>query len=992
MTRLKYKGLRLQTRERQSVSATQVVSRARRLSRQGKYKDAYESVMWLVNEAAAAGLSDIASALLADLRNIVPVQRLTAQDRAWFHNAVGLSESHRSQHRKATRTFTHMLRIGERTGNRQLRSVALQNLGIQATYLGRSDIARKHYTESARLKLLTNDSHGQAQVLINAASLELSEENVTRADEICRDLIRIGCVRRDPHLASSVQGILARVHAKRREFAQAEKRYRNALRMAKRSGDLSAQATVLQNMGSFFMEQDLPKAALPWYRKALELAQQTGLLSLMEDVHSGLAVALHKAGRNSEAASQLEEARRHALRKRNLDAVARYTADLGALAVLMHDPSRAIPLLKRAILRFTRTADQDWRARSTANLAEAQMLSGDRAGARETFKQALSEMPTGNHVKRAELLRRLAEACFGEPGGSVQALPLMRRSLEEFKHFQDKPSYAWQCAAAGAAFSMAGAWHASLGFFDRALQVYRNLGTPEMGFHVRNDRAVALANLGRLDESEREYGLCVIQAKKLRNRLMLVQALSNRAEVLTRMNRLADGIRLFGLALRLAQRIGEQRAEAQALGGLGIACARFERWNDARQVFRHARTLAHRIGDRNSEATALGGLASVDFAKARYLPALRQYKLASALWEAEGDQIHLLEDLAGVTESLAALGRLQSLKVEAERLVRIAQSVGADRDASRTLIRSGQRLLQKGKPEDAARVFAAGILLGGTNEPLFGKMVRGIAEGVAVVAIHVEMHLRKEHHAIFYQKLGQAIAKQSKSLARALKTTIAIARKEARTRVGLERAAGSVDSATESSMKCKGICIAPPVGGAIQIPGAISPGTRREARSATPPVVPARPLRRDLQDLRCKLQTLRSTLKKTGPREDVSNPALAAQYQVLLPFRMSTDIPSLRSFNAVLSEILRLLGEGLTVDRTTGVVKGIYLSSDVRSEVLNLVESLMKAFDAPEARRRPVPRRGGPPRRACRASVSSPGIRSESPLAPSSVRRSRHRP
>ena len=105
---------------------------------------------------------------------------------------------------------------------------------------------------------------------------------------------------------------------------------------------------------------------------------------------------------------------------------------------------------------------------------------------------------------------------------------------------------------------------------------------------------------------------------------------------------------------------------------MGSPNLKAERYDESAAVFQRARDLALRLKNPTAEATAVGGLAGIAFARNRHRTAVRLYRRAVALSEAAGDWTHAAEDLGALIESLSALGRLEEVEHEAQRLVDLA--------------------------------------------------------------------------------------------------------------------------------------------------------------------------------------------------------------------------------------------------------------------------------------------------------------------------------
>lgn len=694
---------------KESIPLDEIVGAVRQKAAAGDYREAHDRLLALIEQVLEVGPATTALELLAEHGRIIPSDALMARDRAWILNVEGLIRGVLGQHQAAIAAFEQMRAIGETLHDEQITAVSLQNLGLRSLAIGDTEAARQLSERSLAQHVRLNNYRAETQLLINLASIAQSAGDLTEAEDFLKKAGQILRTAGDPHLHASLYGNLGRLAAARGDFATAEGHYRRAYKDAQRSGDGLSVLISLQNLGAVHLDQGRISGALRWYRKAIRLGQALEAVSRLSVLHRSLALALHRAGRYAEAAQHFDEATRLAEDLGDRREWAKATADRGAFAITLGDIEHAGHLLTAALTIFQDLGDADSEARTLSNLAEARRAAGDLDGMSSAAEGALAVIPADSHDRRATILRQAGDAWLAEPKSPERAVEYFERAVSELAATSDATALAWENAMIGAKLSRSGARAASLSFFERAMEAYRDADDAQLLFHTSNDYANALSALGRYDEARRYYGRCLELAADLQDRAMELQASLNLGETARRESKLDEAIDLLEHAVTLARSLDDPHSEGMALGNLGIALSNADRWQEANASFQKARALALHLRDPQLEATAIGGLAGVAFVAGRHAGAARLYRRAARLRSQE--TLHTVEDVAGLSESLAALGRTDELQQQVQRMVDIAQRLGAETLVSDALCRVGRWYLKRGDQEEAASIYAIAIVL-----------------------------------------------------------------------------------------------------------------------------------------------------------------------------------------------------------------------------------------------------------------------------------------
>lgn len=695
------------------LSVDEVVAALQRLAAEGTSEEVLDRLFAQVYAYQERGHARQVTALLERRQEVMADDALDPVALGWLLNEHGTALSGVGDHIAASASFTRMAELGRRSDDDDLVSTAEQNLGIQAHLRRDYSAARLHTAEAARRKLASGDTYAAMQVLINLTALDLDEGRLDEAEQTLVDLQRVLQRAGAPHLSMTLNGNLALMAVQRHDFALAERYARRSLHFARRSGDEAGQVRGLHTIGNIRLEAGDHRNALRWYRRALRLAARLDLPPLLLVANQGMVAVLLRTARYREATAHLLTVRELAHALGNREAAAHALADYGAVTLATVGAAEATPILKEALREVRLLPDLEWEVRVLANLAQAARLGGDHHAADNLIEEALGLLPEEQISARADLLRDAARVRLDDAATFEQGVTYLQRAIDvEASLGEDLSVRAWafgQAAAELAQRSERRSIAASLPFYNRALHLYESGGEEAMAFHIRNDRAIALTALGRYEEAFADYRHCLAIAERRNDRVMTQQAAGNLGEALNQSGEATEALPLLERALALTRELDDIRGQADNLGSLGLALGALGQVAAAEEYFAEALALGRTAALPTAEAVALGGLALVAFERAEYALARERYAAAAAIEARLGDHRHLAESMAGHVEALAALGETADMEAEAQRLVSLAQAIGAEELASSALGRAARWYLERGDLAEAADLYEASI-------------------------------------------------------------------------------------------------------------------------------------------------------------------------------------------------------------------------------------------------------------------------------------------
>jgi tetratricopeptide (TPR) repeat protein len=304
---------------------------------------------------------------------------------AWALNDVGMALWTRGDLGEAVRSFERAAVLARQTGNRTNEGRALYNLGIARAWQGHLAEARRHQKQAF-------------QILRGVGDRSLSASAVAASADV---LIRLG------------------------DLPGARQRYDQALAEKRRAGDRLGTGQVLGSRAAFaYLQGDLASAR-KLSEEQLRAAEKTGSRSLRAWALRGLGRADLAAGDLGRARKSLEESLRESGRTGEQLRSAATKLDLARLAMAEGDARAAAGLAREVVSWYRARGVLAGEAPALAVLAEALLLQGDLAGARQAANrtQALVEK-TEDRELRAVVAPALArvDAASGQVSKALRDL------------------------------------------------------------------------------------------------------------------------------------------------------------------------------------------------------------------------------------------------------------------------------------------------------------------------------------------------------------------------------------------------------------------------------------------------------------------------------------------------------------------------------------------------------------------------------------------
>lgn len=653
-----------------------------------------EEAMWEIYAWAATAVDEnhypLAALLLDQLRDIIPSESIDEVARGWILNVEGRIASGLGA-ADANQYFEQMRQIGLATDESELVATAHQNLGVQAVIADDHATAKAHFRSSFELKRETGDAYGSIQIALNLCNVLLGEGSYKLARGLLDDIEPYVRGRESADLRATISGQRGLLLSGEKRFDEARVEFGNSLRQARRAGSGGRQVTALQNLGANSIERGKPREALRWYRKADAIAQGLGDRYRLRILAGAMGSALADAEEWEDAAEEFARAARLAESLGDLPSEARAWANVGACWLQLGRPEEALRLIDQALSNPQAGGPPDARASQLRNLGEVLEQLGKPEEALRRLDEA-ARLAEDVELKDSSL-QRGAEIALGHPGLGDQADGFLRRSLELQRETGNSVDAAWRAAMIGAQLSGSSQAGAAPKYFTLALRVFARNGDRRRAFYTRNDRGIALSNIGALTAAARDMKFALAIAQEIGDRRLEFQAEMNLGELERRRGNLDSSEARLQNALELAAGNKDDLDRAAVLNLLGLMRLDVSDLDAAAGSYQEALEIGKRLKNKKTQADAFGGLGGVAFQREHYGQAERRFEQAIKKY-GDVDSTALAEDLGGLALSRAFRGR--AVEKELQRLIDVSGRIGWDRSCAEELAECGRALIEAG--------------------------------------------------------------------------------------------------------------------------------------------------------------------------------------------------------------------------------------------------------------------------------------------------------
>jgi len=587
----------------------------------------------------AAGMAMNVTATLRDGDERLRVARLSQQRarrmkdpkaeleaRHWEGTALNMQGAQK----EAERVLIEVRDEAERSGDRKLLGETLVSLGNVSTDTRDWAHGRRCYERGLAILRETGKRSAIAHALVSLAGLETFLGDQAAAEKLYRELETIAEESDADFLRAKAHDGLGRVHFNRSEYKQAERRYLAAHKIWAGLHFRREVARCLNRIGLVYDRRGNPKAAMPYFEKALRLLEGASDPVLRSHVLNNHSVTLMAAGRLAEAEKILrgliESGEREGdptgvrdaqrglalLCQRRGDLKGAYAGFAASLAACERagDPPllvvyRHIELASAAtkLHRFEEAEDQLGRARAAAE---------------------------GDPYWTAKVLNGIGKLRNneGDFDAAMAAHQQARRLCVEFGLKAEKlVSEGWMAQV----HQVRGRFAAAAELQRNGLAAFEEWGDPFNAAMARTNLAMSLRSLGRLPEAIALLERAAEVFEKLGSRLALTRSCRRLGILHDEMGDYAAAIRYEQRALAICREIGYRRGEAISQANLASWALNQGNVEEGLSALERSIELYRELGLEGGLATSIGNLAAAYDRRGDHRRARRLFEEALAI-------------------------------------------------------------------------------------------------------------------------------------------------------------------------------------------------------------------------------------------------------------------------------------------------------------------------------------------------------------------------
>ena len=265
--------------------------------------------------------------------------------------------------------------------------------------------------------------------------------------------------------------------------------------------------------------------------------------------------------------------------------------------------------------------------------------------------------------------------------------------------------------ALGMICSEQGDYPGALGYFEGALQLYRQVGD-------RRSEGMALNNIGLVwnaqgdyDQARQYFEQALRIAREIGSRREETRLLNNLGIVHLYQNHYTEARTYYQQASLRGREIGDRRLEALALNNLGLVHASLDETASARQHYQQAQQIAHEIGDRRTESLAFNNLALLAMDQGELIQARGYFEQALAINQQIGNRAGECMVVYNLGLTWLNAGGIAEARPLLEQALQIGREIGDRRMQAYALNDLGEIFGAAGQLEEADAAYQEALAI-----------------------------------------------------------------------------------------------------------------------------------------------------------------------------------------------------------------------------------------------------------------------------------------
>ena len=299
------------------------------------------------------------------------------------------------------------------------------------------------------------------------------------------------------------------------------------------------------------------------------------------------------------------------------------------------------------------------------------------------YRQAAEDWQKGLEAARqgrrtadeAELLVRLSQASEGM-GRYDAALTQAAQALDILEDGVDRVMLCTALMQKGLAYRRTARYAAARPYFDRALEISRNLKNPHLESESLRNIASLLQDQGQLDAALTYYNEAIGLARGCGDEMSEARSLNNLGLLFDAKAEYPEALEYHRSSLTLRKKLGDRAGEGKVLGNICITYTRLNQMGMALKHCEAALAIAEEIGDQQRAANHLNNIGSLYRRLEQPRKALRYYRRSLKIKRELSDPAGEARALNNIGETYWHLGKLDAAEDYLERSLVIKAAIG----------------------------------------------------------------------------------------------------------------------------------------------------------------------------------------------------------------------------------------------------------------------------------------------------------------------------
>ena len=368
----------------------------------------------------------------ADFTQAVEKARHLAQNEliGFSLRLLGVALNRTGAYAQALTAFAESLDFARETGNLRAQAEALAGLATVHAALEHLELADKLFNESLSLFVQVDEPLRQAMVLCDLGNLQCKAELWDKAWQAYDHALQVCRRQGEKYAQGEIQVLLGELSRRQDNLEHCAIHLLAAAMLFAGLAEKRSLASTLQYLGLTYHEMGETTQAIVTHRRALEIWLELG-------DHQEAALVLLALGKMVQTMGDFAAAETYILRSLELvkddpEAAAYRQQSLGDLYLMSHDLKQAEHNFPAALVFFKAAGKTQLTSDLLETLGLIREISRDWFGAENYYLEALSNLPAGNQLRRAELLRTLGLLYAGQ-GQNKKALSQLWSALAIFR-------------------------------------------------------------------------------------------------------------------------------------------------------------------------------------------------------------------------------------------------------------------------------------------------------------------------------------------------------------------------------------------------------------------------------------------------------------------------------------------------------------------------------------------------------------------------------